>query len=119
MTSLSLLFRFPFKSVDSSSWTKMAGYGCILLPSARGSMTPFHVSDRLRGGKSGGFKALSPGTKKMLRDTLEKFDFDLNKARRSSVEREMWNAFVYSNIEKCGIDLEVASNKQVRWENML
>ncbi len=35
VTDFELIWRFPFFSVDSTSWTKIGGFGCILIPPKR------------------------------------------------------------------------------------
>lgn len=49
INSHSLLIRYPWYSVDGSSWAKLAGYGCIYVPHVRWGKFNFSVSPYIIG----------------------------------------------------------------------
>lgn len=88
MTAFWLMRRYPWWSVDSASWAKVAGYGSIYVPHQRNGKFTFEVdpyviafshqstATKLKGKH---FYNLTSGEKKILRGWLEKIDMPLGK----------------------------------------
>lgn len=88
VTSYDLLLRFPWYSVDSSSWTKIAAFGGILVPHKRGGKFTFdeqpyivkisHESPQTTElGKH--YSTMTPAEKKIVAEWLELIDMKLGK----------------------------------------
>jgi hypothetical protein len=80
MTSYPLLIRYPWFSVDSASWAKLAGFGCIYVPHLRNgifdfSKTPYTIgfSYRSEAAKVSGshYLSLRDGEKKVVEQWLD------------------------------------------------
>src|SRR5262249_39784003 len=78
VTSLSLMFGYPWYSVDSATWAKVAAYGCILCTSdtINDTFGYIHMTSR-RHGQSRGIEygELSPEQRKELKTAVGKVGF--------------------------------------------
>lgn len=94
LTSVELMYRYPWYSVDSASWTKIGSFGGILVPHRRGGEWDFRITpyvmkvadespDRERAGYH--FDALPPLQKRLVRDWLEFIDVPLGSDTESGV----------------------------------
>lgn len=114
-TSLDIITSYPFKSVDSSTWSQTAAYGMILLPDfRRGKFLNFHVSDK-RSSNPHSHHEMSKKQKDALAETLKFHGFDLKKMETSEMERHDWNGYMMSNLEKFGVTQEPKRT----WQNLL
>jgi hypothetical protein len=82
LTTLKLLLRYPWYSVDSTSWVMESRNGRIYIPRKKDSKwvfdeSPFMVDVSLRPGKGGNdyYFTLSPTTKKIVDDYVEEKGF--------------------------------------------
>lgn len=100
LTSVELMFRYPWWSVDSASWTKVGSFGGILVPQRRGGSwayeeTPYVMKvadenpDKERTGQH--FAVLPPGQKQLVREWLDFIDVPLG----SDKERGVTNSHLY------------------------
>jgi hypothetical protein len=91
MTAPWLMLTYPWFSVDSSSWSRVAGYGSIMyFDEHKSRMSTFHISDRHSEGKSGAAKEngrMMDCVKEMV--TNEGFDF--GELQTDFVQRHVWN----------------------------
>lgn len=88
VTVFELLLRYPWYSVDSTSWTMVGAYGGILVPHRRGGKWIFteppyvmKVSDDSpdKGKRGKHFHNISPAEKKLIQDWLEYIDIPMGK----------------------------------------
>lgn len=94
LTSVELMFRYPWWSVDSASWTKVGSFGGILVPQRRGGAwvydeTPYVMKvadenpDRDRAGCH--FAALPPRQQQLVRDWLDDISVPLGSDKERGV----------------------------------
>lgn len=92
VTSPWAIIEYPWKSTDSSSWSRAAGYGCILrLDQEKIRISTVRVSNR---GASGGPKVMV-GTSSflsMLRKEIEKEGYDFDELQTDHIARHEYNA---------------------------
>jgi hypothetical protein len=114
-TNIANLLEFPWWSVDSATWAKTAAYGMILVPDKdRSVMRSIHVSDRATKNKIS-YDFMPREIKKEIEEFVEDKGFDFGKVRSSIYERCIFNAYIYSHLDKL-IDLE---NRKADWEPYL
>lgn len=91
LTSVDLLFEYPFYSVDSSSWVYFARYGAILVPKTdRGepvyNTSPHTIflskrSPKLKDGSSNHYETLPEGTKEYIRNYVQSKGYSLGESK--------------------------------------
>jgi hypothetical protein len=114
MTSLDFIMTYPFKSVDSSTWSRTAAFGMLLLPDVRRRrFLNIHVSSR-RSSNANTHHDMSKVQKDKLAEILKAHDFDLKAMKDSEIERHDWNGYVMSNLDKFG----VTQQEKKRWGNL-
>lgn len=114
-TSLDIIMTWPFKSVDSSTWSRCAAFGMIVIPDiARRKFFNVHVSTRGSSNQNS-MNHMTRSQKGELKELLATHDFDLKAMRSSEIERHDWNGFVMSNLAKFG----VTQNSKRTWDNIL
>jgi len=114
-TSLDIITSYPFKSVDSSTWSQTAAYGMVLLPDfRRGKFLNFHVSSR-RSSNKNTHHDMSKKQKDYMIELFKQHGFDLKAMHDSEVERHDWNGYLMSNLDKFGVKLDIKNT----WENLL
>ena len=118
LTSLSMMFAFPWTSVDSSSWSRVASYGGIyLLDEEKSSMKAIHVSTTGQiKATTESVTALSPQAFKSLKDRVEDMGWDFELLRRSLQYRFIFNAWTYSHLNQFKDKIE---KRYVRWKPLL
>lgn len=120
MTSLSTMFGYPWTSVDSSSWTKVACKGGIFtLDKNRGSVPSTHIS--LTGGLKSSTKSassLSPSALKSLRDYTEELGWDFDLLRRSLTYRSCFNGWIFAHLNEYKKDY-LAQRSIKKWGQLL
>lgn len=98
LTTISLMERYPWYSVDSSSWVQMAGNGTILLPEY-GALS---VSVKSPNAKDSGRhvdtipKIQRDAVEQMLRDQ----GFELDRLRTEYVSRWVYNCWSFTQLSK-------------------
>jgi hypothetical protein len=120
MTAPSMVFSYPWTSVDSSSWSRVASLGGIyVLEPGRASMATVHLST------TGGLKkatsdmsvsTLSPGALKSLRDHVEKKGWDFELLRRSLSYRFIYNAHVFAHLHEHKKSLQ---DSYLKWQTVI
>lgn len=97
ITSLSLMFQYPFYSVDSTTWAKNAGYGKLLFPSEESNtILPVHVSERSVSQNVTSYNRMPKELKRAVERKVEAYGFDFQKVRESLLERYCFNASIYA-----------------------
>lgn len=116
-TNMKTIVKFPWKSVDSSSWTQSAAYGMVIMPDAvRNSFTNIHVSNKRLKSETGTIYRLLPRKARIeIAGILKDHGFDIKKMENDTSEREVWNAYVFSNLDK----FQLSTHSGIRWESLL
>lgn len=90
-TSLRLMQRYPWYSVDSATARKLAAYGGVNFPTHReGEMSVVYVSSRdvpLE-------KRISPGILAAMDERCARFNMTLKELSETPTARQMWNYFI-------------------------
>lgn len=117
VTSLSLMFQYPWYSVDSATWVKVAAYGKIIyIDPYRNVIGQLHVSEKTSSMK-GSYNGLPGTVQKTIRNQVEGYGFDFDKVRQSLPERCVYNAYLFSNKVA---DLKAAiSETRIRWRQLI
>jgi hypothetical protein len=102
VTTSWMILAYPWRSVDSSSWSRAAGYGNIIrFNESTGRIETIHVSSR-----TGKFSQYLPlrgmAFAKQLRRALEDEGYDFHELQTSHVERHEYNAFTMQKLAAVG-----------------
>lgn len=117
VTSLSLMFGFPWYSVDSASWAKVAAYGCVILPDVeKNRVSTVHLTDRASA-VTDSYEKMDSASKKQLRRRIEDLGFDLGALRKDAQERRIFNAWVFGHLAKFRDQIHSAT--KVNWGRLL
>jgi hypothetical protein len=117
MTALSLMYMYPWYSVDSATWLKVAIYGSLIyVDEHRHVIGELHVTERNPAGKTK-YNALPKHLQKQLRSQIEENGFNFRDIQKDYAERSLYNAYVICNkVQKLKKDI-AASRKQ--WRSLL
>lgn len=100
LTSLPLMKRYPWYSVDSSTWVQWAANGMILVP----SLGQINVSDKSSSRKMAGqhIDTIPPVQREAVVLEIEQFGFEVERLRTEYIARWIYNiwAFPYYMREK-------------------
>lgn len=93
LTSLPLMKRYPWYSVDSSTWVQWAANGMILAP----GRAQLDVSNKSSRRKQAGqhLDSLTPIQTKQLEDEIRAFCIDPDRLREHYFSRWAWNAWAF------------------------
>lgn len=98
LTSPWLVLSYPWKSCDSSSWSRAAGYGCIIRFSEETNrMSTLHVSERA---SSAAKLFYSTALTKHIKRELEAEGYDFHGLQTSHTERHQYNAATMQKLAK-------------------
>lgn len=109
LTVFSLMFRYPWFSVDSTSWLMTGVYGACVLPTPVGIRRVFFSEHSPQARKLEGWHyhalTLVPGDprKKYIDDTLERFGVTAAQCSETYQYRDLVNAAVYQEMEIQGV----------------
>lgn len=94
LTSLPLMMRYPWYSVDSSTWVQWAANGMILVPTRTGQLD---VSSKSSRRKEAGqhLDTLAPIQRKAIEDEIRGFHIDPDRLRDLYYSRWAWNAWAF------------------------
>jgi hypothetical protein len=96
-----LVLSYPWYSVDSSSWSRAAGYGNIIRFNVRtGRMTSLHISEKgnVANVKSMSLDAMACG--KAMKKAIEAEGYDFAELQASYTARHEYNAFTMQELAK-------------------
>lgn len=96
LTRVGLMERYPWYSVDSSSWVQSAGRGGIMIP---GYGTVF-ISDNSPSAKEEGrhFNTFSPIERKAIQEAIESRHFDVQRLKQTYLARWTFNMLTYGEL---------------------
>lgn len=120
ITSLSLMFGYPWYSVDSATWAKVAAYGCVLCTSdtVNDTMGYLHCTDK-RHGQSRGIEycELDKFQKKRIEKVVNADGFDVKDLIESGAARSLYNIYVFCNkIQHLKEDIK---DGRCKWKSLL
>lgn len=94
LTSLPLMMRYPWYSVDSSTWVQWAANGMILVPGTVGQVDVSNKSSRrkIRGQH---MDSVSPIETAAIEKSIRSFGGDPDRLRELYFSRWAWNAFAF------------------------
>ena len=99
LTTISLMERYPWYSVDSSSWVQTARVGCmLLLPEAKA----INVSNQSPNRKVEGqhIDTLTPPQRKAIEERFQKLGVDTERMREAYLSRWSYNIYAYDQLGK-------------------
>ena len=99
LTSLPLMFRYPWYSVDSSTWVQWAANGMILIPGKAGQVD---VSNRSSRRKQAGqhLDSVAPIQTFAIETEIRSFGGDPDRLRDLYYSRWAWNCFAFPEYAK-------------------
>lgn len=117
-TALTIMFQFPFATVDSATWVKVASFGKILyLDPGKGTIGQIHVSDRHTEGFDASYNKMPRHVRSAIRHQVEDYGFDFDKIRTSLSERCAYNGYLFCNHLHQFKDVIAAG--RVQWESLV
>jgi hypothetical protein len=117
ITNLTLMFMYPWHSVDSASWVKIAAYGSILhVDQNRGMVSEMHFTNKNATGKTK-YAHMLPALKKEAARDIEDNGFKVRDLRKDSFARCLYNVHVFT--KKLHILKEIVSSNRARWRSLL
>ncbi len=104
LTSVPLMTRYPWYSVDSSSWVQLAAHGNIYVP----KFGQFAISARSPNVKIEGqhIDTMAPIYRKAFENELERTGFDLSRMRDLNYPRWAYNVWAYTELGRMMTALE-------------
>lgn len=94
LTSLPLMFRYPWYSVDSSTWVQWAANGMILIPGKAGQVDVSNKSSR-RKQRNQHLDSLPEIMTSAIENEIRSFGGDPERLRDLYYSRWAWNAFAF------------------------
>lgn len=96
LTSNFLMKRYPWYSVDSSSWIQFSIYGYVFFPRF-GDLT-FTSASGKRKEALRHYDTLPPALKKQITDEVESKGFEVERLRNEMCTRYVWNGLAYQDM---------------------
>lgn len=94
LTSLPLMFRYPWYSVDSSTWVQWAANGMILIPGKAGQVDVSNKSSR-RKQRGQHLDSVAPLETAAIENEIRQFGGDPDRLRDLYYSRWAWNAWAF------------------------
>lgn len=95
ITSLNLMLGYPWYSVDSASWVKVAAYGSFLhIDKQRGIVAEMHVTQKNATGKTK-YAHMPKELRKQVEEEVEANGFTVKQIAEDSFQRCLYNVKVY------------------------
>jgi hypothetical protein len=117
ITSLSLMLMYPWYSVDSASWVKIAAYGSILhVDETRGLASEMHFTDKNATGKTK-YAYMPSALRKEVAREIEANGFKVKDLRKDSFARCLYNVKVFTS--KLHVLKEIVSDSRAHWRSLL
>lgn len=98
LTTLTLMERYPWYSVDSSSWVQIAANGNVLLPNH--GMISISESSPARRQAGRHFDNVTPETQAAIARLLEEPGFEVERLRTEYISRWTFNCWAFTEINK-------------------
>lgn len=94
LTSLPLMFRYPWYSVDSSTWVQWAANGMILIPGKAGQVDVSNKSSRKKQ-RGQHMDSVAPIETAAIENEIRSFNGDPDRLRDLYYSRWAWNAWAF------------------------
>lgn len=110
LTVFSLMFRYPWFSVDSTSWLMTGVYGACVLPTRDGIKRVFFSEQSPQARKTDGWHYHSlklvdgDPRRKVVDEILERYGVTAEQCGETYQYRDMVNAAVYQDLESMGVN---------------
>jgi hypothetical protein len=98
LTRVDLMERYPWYSVDSSSWVQSAGNGAIMIPELGVVFVSLDSPQRKEAGRH--FETLTPLEKQVFREAIQRRGFDLERLKTTYLARWAFNLGTYQELSK-------------------
>jgi len=96
MTSVPLMSRYPWYSVDSSSWVQLGGMGNIFLPGFGTLAVSEHAPQRKQKGRH--IDSITEINREHILAYIDNLGFDLDRLRRVHLSRKTFNIVTYGSL---------------------
>ena len=96
LTSVPLMARYPWYSVDSSSWVQLGGMGNIFIPEFGTLAISEHAPQRKEAGKH--FDNLPKPHQDVVAEYIESRGFDIDRLHTEHLSRKVFNAMTYGSM---------------------
>lgn len=119
VTSLSLLFQYPWYSCDSATWAKCSAYGKLIFPDLkRNTLNMIHVSDHSlsKGSSDCSYNKMPRDARKHFERVINDYGYDIDKLRTNLIERYCFNAAIYA--QHISELKEVVKGTRVQWTSL-
>jgi hypothetical protein len=117
VTSLSLMFAYPWYSVDSATWAKAAAYGAMIHVNLhRQTNGEIHITDRWPNSRSS-YCSMPKEFQKEIRKEVESNGFDFDEIQTDGRMRSLYNVYVFSH--KIHELKEAVKSSFVKWKGLL
>lgn len=119
-THLSMMFMYPWYSVDSATWAKCSAYGKLIFPDVkRNTMRMIHVSDHSLSKESSdlSYNKAPKDMKREIERQINDYGFDLKIVRKNLIERYCFNAAIFA--KHVHTLREVVEGTRARWKSLL
>lgn len=98
LTSIPLMTRYPWYSVDSSSWVQIAGIGGIMLPELGRPVPVSEHSPARKNDRGGHIDNMAPIHRTRLEQIVAGYGFSIERLRTTYVSRWAFNCGAYSKL---------------------
>lgn len=100
LTTMELVLKYPWYSVDSSSWVTASGFGTIMLYLGPGKTSALSISGESPNTKgiNRHFDTLSPVERGAITRLVEEAGFHVEQLRNDYLARRMWNIEFYKKL---------------------
>ena len=99
MTALGLMKRYPWYSVDSSSWVQIANFGNVLMPRNNAILSISDQSPTLKQ-KGKNYYNMAPMQQDAIKQEIESYGFDIDRLSEHFVCRWVWNMQAFKRINE-------------------
>ncbi len=102
LTTLELMQRYPWWSVDSSSWVQIAANGTLLLPTPNGLWKYVPISDVHPTAKMANvhYNTVPPIQQEALRNQILSAGFEVERLKKEYISRWCFNCWAYTEINR-------------------
>lgn len=119
ITSAALMYQWPFYSVDSSTWSRQAGYGILMrLDPVRRKITYLHVSTREVKGINTSYKSNSKAVAK-LKEEIEADGYNFEELQTSYLLRHVHNVRTMKALTVDATKMHGGSGARVKLKSLI
>lgn len=117
-TYLSLMFYYPWYSVDSATWAKCSAFGKLIFPDTKSNtLRMVHVSDRSSVASDLSYNKAPKDVRREIERQVNHYGFDFQKVRTNLIERYCFNASIYA--KHVHTLRETIQESRAKWKSLL